>query len=158
MKRDAYATLHGQLASLLEECPDTVSALSTTVALLHTSFDHFFWTGFYLAARDGSGDLVIGPYQGPLACQRIERGRGVCGAAAERRETILVPDVHAFPGHIACSSESKSEIVIPLIAGGEVLGVLDVDSDQAGAFDGMDCEGREEAMRLLRASGNLVSE
>ncbi len=156
MKREAYATVHSQLASLLEECPDPVSALSTTAALLHTSFDHFFWTGFYLAARDGSGDLVIGPYQGPLACQRIEKGRGVCGAAAERRETILVPDVHAFPGHIACSSDSKSEIVVPLIEAGEVVGVLDVDSDQPDAFDEVDREGLKEAVRLLLESGNLV--
>ena len=158
MKRETYETVHAQLRSLLEECAGPVSAMATTVALLHTSFDHYVWTGFYLAARDGSGDLIVGPYQGPLACQRIPRGRGVCGAAAERRETILVPDVHAFPGHIACSSDSRSEIVVPLVVGGVVAGVLDVDSDRTDAFDDVDRLGLERAVGLLIDSGNLVPE
>jgi len=158
VKREVYETVHAQLPPLLEVCAGPVSALASTAALLHASFDHFFWTGFYLAADDGSGDLVVGPYQGPLACTRIGKGRGVCGAAADRRETLVVPDVHAFPGHIACSSASLSEIVVPLVVGDEVVGVLDVDSDQPDAFDDEDRAGLEEVARLLVDAGNLAAD
>ncbi len=119
------------------------------MALLHHKMKHFFWTGVYRVIGE---DLVVGPYQGPLACAVLERGLGVCRAAVERRGTIVVPDVHAFEGHIACDARSRSEIVVPLIDGdGTVLGVLDVDSDAPGAFGSVDAEGLERiAATVLR--------
>jgi GAF domain-containing protein len=106
----------------------------------------FFWVGFYLVKV---GELVLGPFQGPIACTRIRKGKGVCGTAWERGETILVPDVEAFPGHIACSSESKSEIVVPLFKNGEVIGVLDVDSDRLDDFDEVDRKYLEELIGII---------
>ena len=110
--------------------------MATTAALLKDNLPAVSWAGFYL--RRGDGALVVGPYQGPLACMVLPPGRGVCGAAAARRETVVVEDVHAFPGHIACDATSRSEIVVPLMKDGEVWAVLDLDSREPAAFDGTD--------------------
>ncbi len=124
-----------------------MSKLATTVALLHHKMDHFFWTGFYLL--DG-GSLIAGPYQGPVACQLLEKDTGVCWAAINKKETLIVPNVHEFPGHIACDSRSNSEIVVPLKnAEGMIIGVLDVDSKALDAFDECDRGGLEKILSLL---------
>lgn len=139
-----YGGLMPQIASLLEGEPDLVANLANVSAVLKEAFG-FWWVGFYLMKE---GELVLGPFQGPLACTRISLDRGVCGAAASRRETLVVPDVEQFPGHIACSSLSRSEIVVPLLHGDTVLGVLDVDSEHLAHFDAVDAEwlGRLAAM------------
>jgi GAF domain-containing protein len=136
-RQAAYDQVRATIASLLEDEDDWIAALATVASELHRAFDHYDWTGFYRLVR---GDLlVIGPYQGGHGCLRIELSRGVCGAAARTRRTQLVPDVEAFPGHIACSSSTRSEIVVPIIApSGRLLGVLDVDSDTPNAFDEID--------------------
>jgi GAF domain-containing protein len=113
---------------------DLIAKLANTSAALHQTFG-FFWIGFYLVKED---ELVLGPFQGPIACTRIQYGKGVCGAAWKRLKTIIVPDVEQFPGHIACSSQSKSEIVVPLFLNGNVIGVLDIDSDCLNTFDETD--------------------
>ncbi len=141
-KLEKYTTIRPQIRSLVTGEPDLVANLANVTAVLKEVFG-FFWVGFYLMK---GGDLVLGPFQGPLACTRIELGRGVCGAAAQRKETILVPNVDEFPGHIACSSASRSEVVVPLMRDGVVLGVLDVDSDQLDDFDGVDVEQLEAMM------------
>ena len=133
------------MKGLLEGESDRTANLANAAALIHGSFD-FWWTGFYLAA---GRELVLGPFQGPVACTRIPYGKGVCGTAWARRETVVVPDVEAFPGHIACSSASRSEIVVPLVRDGEVLGVLDIDSRDLAAFDAEDAAGLEEIAALL---------
>jgi len=125
---------------------DREARLATAVALLHHKMPHFFWTGVY---RLEGEDLVVGVYQGPLACAVLERGTGVCWACVERGETIVVPDVLAFPGHIACDARSKSEVVVPLRdTGGRIVGVLDVDSERPEAFDETDACGLERVVRL----------
>lgn len=135
--RDAqYSSLLPQIRSLIEDEPDLIANLANVAAVLKEAFG-FFWVGFYLMKE---GELVLGPFQGPLACTRIALGRGVCGASAERRETLVVPDVELFPGHIACSSLSRSEIVVPMIAGNQVVGVLDVDSEHLAHFDDVDAQ------------------
>lgn len=121
-----------QLAEVLKECPDETSALASTTALLHDAFDHWTWVGFYRPEKDGT--LVVGPYQGALACIRLPAGQGVCGRAFSAGRTVVVPDVSAFEGHIACDPRTRSEIVVPLVAGDRVVAVLDVDSDQPAAF------------------------
>ena len=141
-KLEKYTTIRPQIKSLVTGEPDLVANLANVTAVLKEVFG-FFWVGFYLMKE---GELVLGPFQGPLACTRIELGRGVCGAAAERRETLVVPNVDEFPGHIACSSASRSEVVVPLMRDGVVLGVLDVDSDQLDDFDGVDAEQLEAMM------------
>lgn len=141
-KLEKYTTIRPQIRSLITGEPDLVANLANVTAVLKEVFG-FFWVGFYLMKE---GELVLGPFQGPLACTRIELGRGVCGAAAERRETLVVPNVDEFPGHIACSSASRSEVVVPLLQDGVVLGVLDVDSDQLDDFDGVDAEQLEAMM------------
>lgn len=133
-KQEKYEGLIPQIFGLVDGESDPVANLANVCAALKETFD-FFWVGFYLVKQD---DLVLGPFQGPVACTRIRKGKGVCGTSWERAETILVPDVEAFPGHIACSSLSKSEIVVPLIKNGTVFGVLDVDSDQLNDFDETD--------------------
>jgi GAF domain-containing protein len=148
-KAAEYEAAHAQLASVLEGCPDFVAALASTAALLKDTFPQFFWVGFYLPEPDGA--LRVGPYQGPLACLRLPPGQGVCGAVASTRETRIVPDVHAFPGHIACDPRSRSEIVVPVLRGGELIAVLDIDSDQPDAFDEADCEGLEKVAHLVAA-------
>lgn len=145
-KARRYAEVADEIAAVVAGEPDSVARMSTVAALLAAAFEGFLWTGFYRMAPGPAGpELVVGPYQGSLGCLRIAIGRGVCGAAAERRDTVIVDDVHAFPGHIACDSRAVSEIVVPVFdADGELLAVLDVDSDQPAAFDAVDA-------RALRA-------
>ncbi|MDR1408356.1 MAG: GAF domain-containing protein [Tannerella sp.] len=133
-KEARYRSLLPQIDSLTARETDPVANLANTAAALMQTF-RFLWTGFYLA-RDG--ELVLGPFQGPVACTRIAFGRGVCGTAWKERRTIIVPDVAQFPGHIACSTDSKSEIVVPLFGGEHILGVLDIDSDRPNDFDATD--------------------
>jgi GAF domain-containing protein len=124
--------------------------MATVTSMLANSFDHYFWTGFYVVDPAKGDELVVGPYQGSLGCLRIAFGRGVCGAAAATRQTQLVEDVHAFPGHIACDSRSASEIVVPVLdADGRLIAVFDVDSDQPAAFDAVD---RDWLERILAAT------
>ncbi|MBN3035713.1 MAG: GAF domain-containing protein [Bacteroidales bacterium] len=147
-KKSRYDRIFDQLSGLLKDCPDRVSSMSTIVALLHHKMDYFFWTGFYLL-RDGA--LLAGPYQGPLACIRLKKDTGVCWAGINRKETIIVPDVHQFSGHIACDPRSQSEIVVPLKDdGGTIIGVLDVDSREKNSFDETDREGLERILNLIR--------
>lgn len=133
-KDDIYKGLFPQIVALIGNEKDVVANLGNVSAALKEAFG-FFWIGFYLVK---DGELVLGPFQGPVACTRIQKGKGVCGAAWEQEQTVLVPNVDLFAGHIACSSLSKSEIVVPLFKNGEVVGVLDVDSDELDAFDQID--------------------
>ena len=135
-KQGRYGRIIDQLRELLKKTEDPVARMATVAAVLHHKMDRFFWTGFYII-RDG--DLIVGPYQGPLACQVLERGKGVCWAAVLRNESVVVPDVHQFPGHIACDSRSKSEITVPVRnKKGEVLAVFDADSKDYNSFDETD--------------------
>ena len=133
-KKTQYESLLPQIEALLTGEPNLVANLANIAAALKEQFN-WFWVGFYWIIED---ELVLGPFQGPVACTRIKKGRGVCGAAWERSATIIVDDVEKFPGHIACSSLSKSEIVIPVFKDGKILGVLDVDSSELAAFDATD--------------------
>ena len=133
-KEQKYKELLPQLYSLVDSETDFIANLANISAALKQTFD-FFWVGFYLVKGD---ELVLAPFQGPIACTRIRMGRGVCGTAWKQGETIIVPDVDQFPGHIACSSESKSEIVIPIKCQNEIIGVLDVDSNSLNSFDETD--------------------
>ena len=139
-KRERYAALRAEIAAVIAGEPNRVARLASAASLLAQAFpDRFFWTGFYFVDPDKPRELVIGPYQGTLGCIRIPFDKGVCGACATRRESIIVPDVHAFPGHIACDSRSNSEIVTPVFgANGDLVAVLDVDSTQFNAFDELD--------------------
>jgi GAF domain-containing protein len=140
MKEEKYKVLLPQLKALLDGETDETANLANTAAMLREAF-RFFWVGFYLIKN---GELVLGPFQGPVACTRIAFGRGVCGTAWKAQKTIVVPDVAQFEGHIACNSRSKSEIVVPLIKHGQMYGVLDIDSDQLHAFDDVDAKYLEE--------------
>ncbi len=152
IKQGRYQRIYDQLQGLLSKPGNDLSRMATVVAVLHHKMDHFFWTGFYLLDQD---ELVVGPYQGPAACQLLEKNTGVCWAGINRKETVIVPDVHKFPGHIACDSRSNSEIVVPLTnQQGKVIGVLDVDSKDFNAFDDIDREGLEQITGLL-ASTNV---
>lgn len=133
-KAEKYASLIPQIKALISGESDVIANLANVSAALKESFG-FFWVGFYLRKED---ELVLGPFQGPIACTRIQKGKGVCGSSWEQSKTIIVPNVDEFPGHIACSSMSKSEIVIPIIKNNDVIGVLDVDSDQLNDFDEID--------------------
>lgn len=133
-KTDKYKNLIPQIAWLLDGESDLVANLGNIAAALREQFG-WLWVGFYLVKQD---ELVLGPFQGPVACTRIKKGRGVCGTAWEREETLIVPDVEKFPGHIACSSRSRSEIVVPLVRQGQVIAILDVDSEQPDDFDETD--------------------
>jgi GAF domain-containing protein len=144
-KSEKYALLLKQVASLTEGETNLTANLANTAAAIHEAFG-FWWTGFYLVEEK---QLVLGPFQGPVACTRIPYGKGVCGTAWERRETVIVPDVEKFPGHIACSSASRSEIVVPLFRAGEVVGVLDIDSRELATFDEEDASGLEAIGKLL---------
>ncbi|GHT53600.1 diguanylate cyclase [Bacteroidia bacterium] len=135
-KEEVYQCLLPQIKALVQSEPDLIANLANITAVLKAAFD-FLWVGFYLVKEE---QLVLGPFQGPIACTRIAYGKGVCGTAWKERRTIIVPDVEQFPGHIACSSESKSEIVVPLLANGSVIGVLDIDSHQLGTFDAIDAK------------------
>lgn len=144
-KEEQYVSLLPQVKALVEGEPDLIANLANTAAVLKAAFD-FFWVGFYLVKED---QLVLGPFQGTVACTRIRKGRGVCGTAWQEAVTQIVPDVDAFPGHIACSSLSRSEIVVPLVKGGEVWGVLDIDSDCLDSFDEIDKKYLEEIATWL---------
>lgn len=143
-KAEQYRQLLPQLDALTTGEPDLVANLANTAAALRQAFG-FFWVGFYLVKDD---ELVLGPFQGPIACTRIGRGKGVCGSSWAQAATLLVPDVEQFPGHIACSSDSKSEIVVPILKNGQVVAVLDVDSDQLNDFDATDQQALEQLMQL----------
>ena len=150
-KAAGYAQLDASLAALLAGDHDLIANLANTSALLFTSLPQLNWAGFYLL--NSPKELVLGPFQGKPACVRIALGRGVCGTAAAERRTVLVPNVHEFPGHIACDSASNSEIVLPLIrANGELLGVLDLDSPVLERFDAIDQQGLEQIVRTLLAT------
>ena len=144
-KENKYETLCRTVAAIVETETDSIAVMANTAAAIMEAFD-FLWAGFYLVRGDC---LVLGPFQGPVACTRIQRGKGVCGTAWEREENIIVPDVHKFPGHIACNSKSKSEIVVPVFSNGTVAGVLDIDSQYLDTFDNID-------EKYLSAIANLL--
>lgn len=145
-RTEAYSELREQTDAVLEGIRDEVAAMATMSALIHNGFGHL-WTGFYRVAEPGRL-LRVGPYQGTLGCMEITFGRGVCGTAAQERRTVIVEDVAAFPGHITCDARSKSEIVVPVMNGsGELIAVLDIDSDREAAFDETDREGLESLMQ-----------
>ena len=147
-KPERYALLLAQMKGLLEGESDRTANLANAAALIHGSFD-FWWTGFYLVKGE---ELVLGPFQGPIACTRIPYGKGVCGTAWARRETVVVPDVHLFPGHIACDAASESEIVVPLKTGGRLVGVLDIDSPKKHTFGEDDRAGLERFAEILSSA------
>jgi GAF domain-containing protein len=141
-KQEQYESLLPQVVALVQDEGDLVANMANVAAVLHEAFG-FWWTGFYRvqpsrALTDDRKELVLGPFQGPIACTRIPYGKGVCGTAWQRGETVIVPDVHQFPGHIACSSLSQSEIVVPVFRGNEVIAVLDIDSKELATFDETD--------------------
>lgn len=141
-KAARYAALAEEVAAVLEGEANLVARQATVASMLADAFDHYFWAGFYLVDPERPDELVVGPYQGSLGCLRIAFGRGVCGAAAAERRTVIVADVDAFPGHIACDSRSRSEIVVPVVdAAGALIGVFDVDSTELAAFDETDAAG-----------------
>lgn len=147
-KHARYQEVAREIAATIEGERNLVARMATVSNLLHHAFDHYFWTGFYLVDPENPGELVIGPYQGTLGCLRIPFGKGVCGAAAARLKTIIVPDVHEFPGHIACDSRSESEIVAPVFdAKGNLIAVFDVDSDRKAMFDEIDAAGIEAILK-----------
>jgi L-methionine (R)-S-oxide reductase len=140
-KAQRYAAVAEEIAAVLDGEPNLTARMATVASMLAASFDHFFWTGFYVVDPDKREELVVGPYQGTLGCLRIAFGRGVCGAAARTRQTQIVEDIDAFPDHIACDSRSKSEIVVPVVdADGRLIAVFDVDAEVTGAFDQMDAD------------------
>lgn len=152
-KAERYLELEEEIAAVLEGEPNRVARMATVASMLADGFPAFFWTGFYVVDPDKPGELVIGPYQGTLGCLRIPFGRGVCGTAARERQTQIVADVHAFPGHIACDSRSASEIVVPVFGpGGELIAVFDVDATEKGAFDHTD------AVALERLLGRVFAQ
>ena len=144
-KEEKYALLYKQIASLVEGENDTIANMANVAAMIHFTFG-FWWTGFYRVAGE---ELVLGPFQGPLACSRIKYGRGVCGTAWREQQTQVVPDVEQFPGHIACSSMSRSEIVVPVWRGEKIVAVLDIDSEHLATFDEVDKEWLERIVALL---------
>jgi GAF domain-containing protein len=149
-KAERYAQVALEIEAVLSGEPNLTARMATMAAMLAATFDHYFWTGFYLVDPERPQELVVGPYQGTLGCLRIPFGRGVCGAAAATGRTQLVPDVHAFPGHIACDSRSASEIVVPVFdSTGRLIGVFDVDSETPAAFDREDQEGLERILRQV---------
>ena len=150
-KKETYELLLKQIAALIEgEADNKVGILANVAAAIHHTFDTFFWTGFYLLNKENT--LQLGPFQGTPACYNIPVGKGVCGTAFAERRTLVVPDVEQFAGHIACSSLSRSEIVVPIYnKEGEAIGVLDIDSTQLNAFDDIDAQYLEQAMRILAA-------
>ncbi|GAA4090047.1 GAF domain-containing protein [Mucilaginibacter panaciglaebae] len=144
-KKEQYTSLIPQIEALLQGEPDLVANMANICAALKEQFK-WLWVGFYLVKNN---ELVLGPFQGPVACTRIAKGKGVCGSAWAQAKTLLVPDVNAFPGHIACSSASQSEIVLPLFHNNEVVGVLDVDSEHLAQFDKTDAQYLEQVVRLI---------
>jgi GAF domain-containing protein len=144
-KQKIYESLYRQIESVIEGEDDAIANMANASSLIHEAFG-FWWTGFYIV-KDGV--LVLGPFQGPVACTRITFGKGVCGTAWERQETVVVPDIHLFPGHIACSSLSRSEIVVPIFDGTTVKAVLDIDSKELATFDETDSHWLERITGLL---------
>ena len=144
-KEERYALLLQQIASLVEAESDPIARMAQVAAMIHHTFE-FWWTGFYRVVGDF---LVLGPFQGPIACTRIAYGRGVCGSAWQQRESIVVADVNSFAGHIACSSASQSEIVVPIIRNDEVVAVLDIDSEELATFDETDRLWLEKIVDLI---------
>jgi L-methionine (R)-S-oxide reductase len=144
-KPEAYRAMNAQLAAVLAGERDGIANASNLAAILWQSLPDLNWSGFYFLRN---GELVLGPFQGKVACVRIAMGKGVCGTAAERRETVIVPDVEKFPGHIACDAASRSEIVVPLVHGGSLLGVLDLDSPSLARFDHEDAAGLAGAVAI----------
>lgn len=144
-KKELYDNLLPQIKALVEGENDMIANMANVVACLKDTFN-FWWVGFYRVIND---ELVLGPFQGPLACTRIRKGKGVCGTAWQRAETVIVPDVDEFPGHIACSSLSKSEIVVPVFKDGKIIAVLDIDSERTANFDDVDKEFLEKLVANL---------
>ena len=144
-KAEKYSLLYKQIAALIEGESDTIANMANIAAMIHHTFS-FWWTGFY---RVCGQELVLGPFQGPLACSRIAYGRGVCGTAWKQQQTQVVPNVELFPGHIACSSLSRSEIVVPVWRNSEIVAVLDIDSEHLATFDTTDQEWLEKIVQLL---------
>jgi GAF domain-containing protein len=144
-KESQYDSILPQISSLIDGESDQIANMANICAALKEQFN-FFWVGFYMIKDD---ELVLGPFQGPVACTRIKRGKGVCGSAWEQKKTIIVPDVDLFPGHIACSSASKSEIVIPIIRNGNVIGVMDVDSIALNSFDETDADYLQQILERI---------
>lgn len=152
-KKERYTTVLKQVDALLESENNVIANLSNIVSLLKNSFEYYLWVGYYLYDEDAN-NLVLGPFQGSLACTRIEIGKGVCGTSFRDKETIIVDDVNTFPGHIVCDSKSKSEIVVPILNGDNILGVLDVDSADDSSFDEIDKIYLEE---LVKKISNILS-
>lgn len=152
-KEQLYRQTTSQIKPLIDGINNKVGALANVAAALKEAFGYYFWVGFYIVKGD---ELELGPFQGPVACYTIKKGKGVCGTAWEQKNTIVVPDVEKFPGHIACSSKSRSEIVVPVFNGSDVVAVIDVDSTNLNAFDDKDKEGLEKiagiVSGLLKAS------
>lgn len=149
MKEEQYKLLVSQIASLIDGEGDMIAVMSNVAAAIYQTMG-FWWTGFYRVIGD---ELVLGPFQGPVACMHIPYGKGVCGTAWQRAETVIVPDVEQFPGHIACSSESRSEIVVPVFGNdGKVMAVLDIDSERLATFDDTDRKYLEEICQRIRLS------
>ena len=144
-KNEKYELLYRQAREVVANEVDTIANMANLAAMIHQTFG-FWWTGFYRVVGE---ELVLGPFQGPMACTRIARGRGVCGTAWQRGETIVVEDVEQFPGHIACSAMSRSEIVVPIFAGGKIVAVLDIDSEHLATFDATDKEWLERMVALF---------
>lgn len=144
-KIEQYELLYEQIKALINKESDIIANMANVAAIIHETFN-FWWTGFY---RVIDNELVLGPFQGPIACTRIAYGRGVCGTAWKEKKTIVVEDVHQFPGHIACSSASKSEIVVPIFKNNQVVAVLDIDSEKLATFDNIDKEWLEKLVELL---------
>ena len=145
-KEEKYAAVLPQVKALCEGEKDMIAKMANVAALLHQEFG-FWWTGFYRVMK--SEGLVLGPFQGPIACVHIGYGKGVCGTAWKERRTVVVPDVEEFPGHIACSSESRSEIVVPVFQGKEIIAVLDIDSRELATFDDIDHHWLEEIVKFI---------
>jgi len=146
-KEGRYSRIYNQLSELVKKSNRPTARMATIIAVLHHKMEPFFWTGFYLIEN---GELTVNMYQGPVACQILEKNKGVCWAAFNKKETVVVEDVHKFPGHIACDSRSNSEIVVPLKnRDGEIIGVLDIDSKEKAAFNEVDARWLEKIMELI---------
>jgi len=147
-KAEQYQSIIPQIKSIIEGEPDLIANLANICAALKQQFG-WLWVGFYLVKQN---ELVLGPFQGPIACTRIAKGRGVCGTAWQQQQVIIVPDVELFPGHIACSSASKSEIVLPIMQNTECVGVLDIDSDELNQFDEVDAKYLQQLISIIETS------
>ena len=154
-KSEKYKDVANQIAAVNDGEPSRIARMATASCLLSQAFDYYFWTGFYILDPHKENELVVGPYQGTLGCLRIPFSRGVCGACATKKKTIIVEDVHAFPGHIACDSQTNSEIVVPVFdEAGQLFAVLDVDSTDFGSFNNDDKVGLETIAKTLLVGAN----